>query len=86
MNQDVIFADIQYWDSEQQKMIFPAQSQGMNISCCISLERLKQISEQDPITEAEIMAVFNDSRFDIEDIAEALIEAEAFDEQGLIQL
>ena len=86
MNQDVIFADIQYWDCEQQKMIFPAQSQGMNISCSISLERLKQISEQDPMTEAEIMAVFNDSRFDIEDIAEALIEAEAFDEQGLIQL
>ncbi|MGS0683476.1 DUF1488 domain-containing protein [Shewanella sp. 125m-7] len=91
MNQSILFPDLQDWDSESQTVVFPAQVQGANIECCISLAKLATLSattinagEQDIANKA--LAIFDDYRFDIEEEVEALIEQEIFDEQGRVVL
>ena len=89
MNQSILFPDLQQWNSESQSMVFVAQSQGMNICCYISAIKLSKLAglEVSSITnEQQAVLIFEQCRFDIEDLAEELIEAEDFDELGHIQL
>jgi len=93
MNQSIIFPDLQDWDEISQQVVFPAQCQGANIRCRISLVRLiAMLDEPDmneldkPLLGDEIIAAFERCRFDIEDVVEALIEDEAFDDDGGINL
>ncbi|GIU46473.1 hypothetical protein TUM4438_22360 [Shewanella sairae] len=91
MNQSILFPDLQDWDSQTQTILFPAQVQGANIECLISLNKLTQLSsvtfEQDNDgLEAQALAVFDEYRFDIEEEVEMLIEQESFDEQGRVVL
>lgn len=84
MNQDIIFADIQSWDNDKQAVNFPAQQAGALISCWVSLQWLQQQTAQELTTESDILAVFSANRFDLEELAEELIEDEAFDSEGHI--
>ncbi|ABZ74612.1 protein of unknown function DUF1488 [Shewanella halifaxensis HAW-EB4] len=91
MNQSILFPDLQDWDQQSQTIIFPAQVQGANVECRISLAKLTSLSsatikpdEQD--IESKVLALFDEYRFDIEEEVEALIEQEAFDEQGKVIL
>ncbi len=91
MNQSILFPDLQDWDQQTQAVIFPVQVQGANIECRISLNKLIQLSsttfEQDSgELEANVLAAFDECRFDIEEQVEMLIEQESYDEQGRIVL
>ncbi|UXI01259.1 DUF1488 domain-containing protein [Photobacterium sp. TY1-4] len=86
MNQDILFADIQHWDREKQAVSFPAQQAGALITCWVSLAWLQQQEAQTFSSEAEILAAFAASRYDLEELAEALIEDEAFNADGDIEI
>ncbi|OAN12615.1 transcriptional regulator [Photobacterium jeanii] len=86
MNQDILFADLQTWTPERQAVMFPAQQAGALIQCWVSLARLQQSAAQPLSSEAEILAAFAAQRFDLEEIAETLIEDEDFDVNGDIQI
>ncbi|WP_065187343.1 DUF1488 domain-containing protein [Shewanella woodyi] len=86
MNQSILFPDLQEWNEEQQEIHFPAQVQGANIECSISLARLVQLEGREVQSQQEALKVFDAYRFDIEDEVEMLIEQEEFDEQGRVVL
>lgn len=83
MNQSIIFSDDATWDDELASIQFTGQQQGMTILCYISLNELSQLS-QEVVEQQQAKSVFEQYRFDIEDLAEELIEQEAFDEKGRI--
>jgi hypothetical protein len=90
MNQSILFPDLQYWDDAQGQIYFMAQSQGMNIKCYISAAKLRELNDfsEQPSTDeaATMLALFDAVRFDAEEMAEDLIEAEEFDEFGAVRL
>jgi len=90
MNQSILFPDLQYWDYAQGQICFMAQSQGMNIKCYISAAKLRELNDfsEQPSTDeaAAMLALFDAVRFDAEEMAEDLIEAEEFDEFGAVRL
>ena len=92
MNQSILFPDIQQWDEAAQFVRFPAQQAGALIECKISLVSLAELNNIEFIeTIAEdigqrALEVFSQARFDIEELAEELIEDEAFDQFGEIQI
>ena len=86
MNQDILFADIQLWDSEKQAVNFPAQQAGALITCWVSLAWLQKKTEQPLADEADILAVFSAIRFDLEELAEKMIDEEEFNHDGDIEI
>ncbi|MCP4955760.1 DUF1488 domain-containing protein [Photobacterium aquimaris] len=82
MNQDILFSDIQSWDAVRQAVNFPAQQGGALIICWVTLDWLQQHSGKSLSTSDEIIATFIEYRFDIEDIAEAMIDNEDFNDNG----
>lgn len=86
MNQDILFADIQHWDHAKQAVSFPAQQAGALITCWVSRTWLEQRAAQPLHHEADILAAFAASRFDLEELAEDLIEDEAFNAEGAIEI
>ncbi|WP_394497579.1 DUF1488 domain-containing protein [Shewanella sp. ENK2] len=86
MNQSILFTDIVDWHDAQQKLSFVAQVQGMNVTCMIKAETIEKLAAIKIENSQQALAAFEQIRFDIEDLAEELIESEAFDEQGMIQL
>ncbi|MFV0596333.1 DUF1488 domain-containing protein [Shewanella sp.] len=90
MNQSILFPDLQHWDETQKHICFIAQQQGMNIKCYISAQKLAQLNDFSPQPNSDeaaaMLAIFDAVRFDAEEMAEALIEAEEFDEFGAVHL
>ncbi|MCH1931739.1 DUF1488 domain-containing protein [Shewanella sp. A25] len=90
MNQSILFPDLQYWDDNNKQICFIAQLQGMNIKCYISAEKLAQLNDFSPQPSSDeaaaMLALFDAVRFDAEEMAEELIEAEEFDEFGAVHL
>ncbi|PSW11731.1 DUF1488 domain-containing protein [Photobacterium sanctipauli] len=84
MNQDILFPDIQSWDQKQQAVSFPAQQAGALITCWVSLDWLQQRASLQLENESDILATFSAHRFDLEELAEALIEDESFNDDGEI--
>ncbi|MGF1683459.1 DUF1488 domain-containing protein [Photobacterium minamisatsumaniensis] len=82
MNQNILFADLQMWDQNKQAVNFPAQQAGALITCWVSLHWLQQQSSVVLTNEAEILSAFTANRFDLEELAEALIEDEMFNDDG----
>ncbi|MCL1068073.1 DUF1488 domain-containing protein [Shewanella olleyana] len=86
MNQSIIFTDIVEWNEATKTLSLIAQVQGMNVTCLITSARLERLASLTIQNEQEALTAFEQVRFDIEDIAEALIESESFDEQGYIHV
>ncbi len=86
MNQDILFADIQLWDNQKQAVNFPAQQAGALITCWVSLSWLQKKVEQPLNEEADILATFVANRFDLEELAEVMIEEEEFNSVGDIDI
>ena len=86
MNQDILFADLQTWDSERQAVNFPAQQGGSLIHCWVSLAWLEKKCGQALVDEAAVLSAFAQCRFDLEDIAETMIEDEEFNQAGDIEI
>ncbi|MCE2572248.1 DUF1488 domain-containing protein [Motilimonas eburnea] len=84
MNQSIQFPDQQEWNSENQVVEFPALNAGQLIPCQASLAWLQQ---HDPKVQnqADILALFELLRFDIEEQVEAMIQDEEFDQDGVIR-
>ena len=56
------------------------------INCYISRRRLEKMTGLSLVKEEDILRAFESVRFDIEDIAEKLIEEQEFAEDGAIYL
>tara|TARA_R110001583_G_scaffold2536_10_gene18293 strand:+ start:14050 stop:14352 length:303 start_codon:yes stop_codon:yes gene_type:complete len=93
MNQAIIFSDNEQYNIDSQQVEFQAQSQGALISCVISLNHLQKLNHQTDITcgqlinvETTALTLFDNARFDIEDLAEEMINQQAFSEDGKVYL
>lgn len=99
MNQAIIFTDNEHYNNALQQIEFQAQSQGALISCIISLANVKKLNEQtesldqslsnidvNNMNEEQALALFEHVRFDIEDLAEAMINQQAFSDDEKIYL
>ncbi|QYJ86102.1 DUF1488 domain-containing protein [Shewanella mesophila] len=84
MNQSVIFGDSCQWDTDRSSVHFVAQQQGMTIDCYINLAALLALSGLEEAQPQQVIALFEQFRFDIEDRAQELIDQEAVDEQGCL--
>ncbi|EKC5523765.1 TPA: DUF1488 domain-containing protein [Vibrio parahaemolyticus] len=84
MNQSILFPDMQLWDEVSQSVNFAAQQSGALIECFVTKQKLEKLSGSELDTEQAVIAAFIDYRFDLEEIAEELIEDEAFNEEGHI--
>lgn len=92
MNQSILFPDIQQWDEATSCIRFPAQQAGALIECKISFATLIQLNNASLNNSAKedmakrALVLFAQARFDIEELAEELIEDEEFDLNGEIQI
>ncbi|HBF45892.1 DUF1488 domain-containing protein [Shewanella frigidimarina] len=84
MNQSVIFTDQVYPETNQVKFI--AQQQGVNINCYASFSVISELCDKQVVSGSNVVCLFEQCRFDLEDQAEALIEQEAFNGSGDIIL
>ncbi|EJN8561766.1 DUF1488 domain-containing protein [Vibrio alginolyticus] len=84
MNQSILFPDIQSWDEVSQSVNFSAQQSGALIECFVTKQKLEKLSGSLIETEQAAIKVFTDYRFDLEEMAEELIEDEAFNDEGHI--
>ena len=86
MNQSILFPDIQSWDEDKQAVLFSAQHAGALIQCLVSKTELEKLSGQTVENEQQALEVFFQYRFDLEELAEELIEDEEFNSQGWIEV
>ncbi|NVD05895.1 DUF1488 domain-containing protein [Vibrio sp. JPW-9-11-11] len=86
MNQSILFPDIQAWQAESQVISFPAQQSGALIECIVSKRALEKLSGQTVSDEQQALAVFAQYRFDLEELAEGLIEDEEYNSLGQIEV
>ncbi|MFB9215481.1 DUF1488 family protein [Vibrio sinaloensis] len=86
MNQSILFPDIQSWDEDKQAVLFSAQQAGALIQCMVSISELERLSGQTITGEKQALEVFSQYRFDLEELAEELIEDEEFDSLGWIEV
>jgi hypothetical protein len=84
MNQSILFPDIQSWDESSQSIHFPAQQSGALIECYVTKQQLSKMIGLDIEDEQKAVEAFLALRFDLEEMAEELIEDEAFNEEGHI--
>ncbi|MCL2920184.1 DUF1488 domain-containing protein [Shewanella litorisediminis] len=85
MNQSIIFADAISIDGKKQQLMLVAHQQGMRIECVLPFERLSALSGEE-VTVTNAAALLETVRFEVEEMAESLIEEDAFDEWGRIEL
>ncbi|KLN65284.1 MULTISPECIES: DUF1488 domain-containing protein [Vibrio] len=86
MNQSILFPDIQVWDEEKQAVLFSAQQSGALIQCLVDKQELEKLSGQVIGNAQQALEVFSQYRFDLEELAEELIEEEEFNSQGNIEV
>lgn len=86
MNQSILFPDIQTWDEEKQAVSFPAQQSGVLIECFIRKTELEKISGIAIEEGQQALDTFSQYRFELEELAEELIEEEEFNDLGQIEV
>ncbi|WP_375751950.1 DUF1488 domain-containing protein [Vibrio sp. HN007] len=86
MNQSILFPDIQEWNEGTQAVVFPAQQSGALIECVISKAKLVELSGKNIESGEDALSIFADLRFDLEEVAEELIEDEMFNSSGQIEI
>ncbi len=84
MNQSILFPDMQSWDEALQSVNFTAQQSGALIECYVTKQKLEKLFGSTIETEQVAIEVFVEYRFDLEELAEELIEDEAFNDEGCI--
>lgn len=67
-------------------MVFVGQQSGNLIECLVSANYLENLSQLQIDDEVMALKVFSEYRFDLEDLAEELIEAEEFNQLGQIEI
>ncbi|GAD81141.1 DUF1488 domain-containing protein [Vibrio ezurae] len=86
MNQSIIFTDQQSWNANNKTVTFIGQQAGNLIECVVSVSYLQNLSQLPIEDENVALQVFSEYRFDLEDLAEELIEAEEFNQLGQIEI
>ncbi|MGL6240558.1 DUF1488 domain-containing protein [Aeromonas dhakensis] len=86
MNQGILFPELADWQPHEQRIHFPAQQMGALVDCYISRRRLEKMTGLSLAKEEDILRAFESVRFDIEEMAEKLIEEQEFAEDGAIYL
>ncbi|MEZ8966877.1 hypothetical protein BCT04_09465 [Vibrio breoganii] len=86
MNQSIIFTDQQSWDGNRKVVVFVGQQSGNLIECLVSAHYLENLSQLQIDDEVMALKVFSEYHFDLEDLAEELIEAEEFNQLGQIEI
>ena len=86
MNQGILFPELADWQPHEQRIHFPAQQMGALVDCYISRRRLEKMTGLSLAREEDILRAFESVRFDIEEMAEKLIEEQEFAEDGAISL
>ncbi|QLR71407.1 DUF1488 domain-containing protein [Citrobacter freundii] len=84
MNQAIQFPDREEWKSGIDAVVFPAMVQGMQLACAINGEVLARRFGGN--TPEQWMEIFREHRWDLEDEAEALIQAQQEDAHGWVWL
>lgn len=82
MNQAIQFPDREYRDDERDAVCFPAQVNGFNLTCAISVLALRQRYGSG----ASEIELFRTHRWDLEEEAESLIAQQQEDDQGWVWL
>lgn len=86
MNQAILFPDRQTWHSASQSVLFPAQHAGALLECTVHKLVLSHLSGEMITNGEQAIQVFEQWRFDLEELAESLIEDEAFNLGGQIEI
>ncbi|CAB5688929.1 DUF1488 domain-containing protein [Aeromonas dhakensis] len=86
MNQGILFPELADWQPHEQRIHFPAQQMGALVDCYISRRRLEKMTGLSLAREEDILRAFESVRFDIEEMAEKLIEEQELAEDGAIYL
>lgn len=86
MNQGILFPELADWQPHEQRIHFPAQQMGALVDCYISRRRLEKMTGLSLAREEDILRAFESVRFDIEEMAEKLIEEQEIAEDGAIYL
>lgn len=81
MNQAIQFPDRETWNETEQAVTFPAMVNGFQLTCVISAAVLFQ-----RFGEGEPLEIFRAHRWDLEDLAQELIEEQQEDAQGWVWL
>lgn len=84
MNQAIQFPDREEWRTDVNVVVFPAMVHGMQLTCAISGEMLASRFGGD--TPEEWLEIFQQYRWDLEEEAEGLIQAQQEDAQGWVWL
>ncbi len=96
MNQSILFSDIQSWDDERRGIRFSAQQSGMLIECFTPLTAIEKLSGKRILStktissiktieeEQQALSLFTQYRFELEELAESMIEDEDYDSNGQI--
>ena len=83
MNQSVLFND--QFDVNPQGIYFNAQQQGMQIVCFIGFETLSKLADR-AVDVKNAATIYEEYRFDIEELAEQAIDHEYYQDDGSIKL
>lgn len=86
MNQSILFPELQTWQEDKQQIVFIAQQSGLSIDCIITVASLSQLKGENIVGEEQALHIFSEYRFDIEELAEQLIEDEDFNHDGQIEI
>lgn len=84
MNQSILFPDREQWDDQLLALCFPALVNGFQVMCSITGETIASRYGGD--NKESWLELFRLNRWDLEDEAEALIEADEHDNQGCVWL
>lgn len=84
MNQAIQFPDREEWRTDVSAVVFPAMVHGMQLTCAISGEMLASRFGGD--TPEHWLEIFQQHRWDLEEEAEGLIQAQQEDAQGWVWL
>lgn len=86
MNQSILFNDEPRWSEDKKAVIFVGQQSGHLIECIVSASYLEKLSQL-PINDKDAaFKVFLEYRFDLEELAEELIDGEEFNQLGQIEI
>lgn len=86
MNQAILFPDLYHWDEKLQSVVFHAQQGGALIDCIVGTAELAKLSGAVVSDGQQALSVFEQYRFDLEELAESLIEDEEFNARGNIEI
>lgn len=84
MNQAIQFPDREEWNTSMLAVCFPALVNGMQITCAIKDDVLKQ--RFGVATPDQLLTAFRENRWDLEEEAEQLIRQQKEDDQGIVWL